>query len=149
MREIQALQRELAARGLLHSGAMLKRVLAACTSALEAQATTAIAEYEWAATHALVVTQSWTESLVSEACQSFQALQTASLTHLAKASGIAGRPELAAHLESELSISLESCKQRVALALRSKFAERKRGLVRGLPSLIPRLVARFFSGGST
>src|SRR3954471_2826633 len=94
--EIQALQRELAARGLLHSGAMLKRVLAACTSAHEAQATAVIAEYEWAATHALVVTQSWTESLVTEACQSFEALQTASLTHIAKASEVAGRPELAA-----------------------------------------------------
>ena len=62
--EIQAIQRELGARGLLMSGAMLKRVLAACVSALHAQASSVKSEYEWAVSQALFASQAWVERLI-------------------------------------------------------------------------------------
>jgi len=145
--EVQAIQRELNARGLLRSGAMLNRMLAACRAAIDAQASTVIAEYEWAVGQAIFVSQSWIERLVAEASASFSPLQSAGERHLSTASELAGRRELSARLHSDLKTTVEAARQNVGLALRSKFAERKRGLLRALPAFIPRQLARIFAAG--
>ena len=64
-----------------------------------------------------------------------------------KACQIAGTPELVGRLMHEFEDALNSARVGVALALRSRFAERRRGLLRGITSFIPRLVARIASGG--
>jgi hypothetical protein len=147
--EIQAIQRELSAKGLLKSGAMLKRVLRASVEALERAAGKVSEHYVWAATHALVVTQTWVERLVLDAQESFLPLEVVGEDQIRKAAALSGRPELAERLVADFAETKARARESVAVALRSKFAERRRGLIRGLPSLLPKLLSRLFGGGAT
>jgi len=56
-------------------------------------------------------------------------------------------PRAGPGLLAELAKSHTSAQDQVALGLRSAFSERKRGVVRALPSLVFRLISRIFSGG--
>jgi hypothetical protein len=147
--EIQAIQRELTAQGLLKSGAMLKRVLKASVESLERASEKVSEHYVWAATHALFATQTWVEQLVLSAQESLLPIALIAEEEIRRAAALSGSPELAERLLSDFAGAKTRARELVAVALRSKFAERRRGLVRGLPSLIPRLVSRFFSGGAT
>lgn len=146
--EIQAIQRELSAKGLLRSGAMLKRVLAACCSSLEAQAAVVRAEYEWVVSQALWVSQSWVEHLVAVASGSLDALHEPVRSHLEKACELAGQPQLFNRLYAEFQSSDAAAKSAIALSLKAKFAERRRGVIRALPGMLQRLISRVFTGGS-
>lgn len=145
--EIKAIQHELSAKGLLRSGVMLKRVLAACQLMVEAQRGTIVSEYQWAIGQALLASQSWVDRLVSEASESLRPLHSVSENHIRKACDLAGTPELAARLLADLQATEIAAKNDIALALRSSFAERRRGLLRSLASLLPRLLSRLFRGG--
>lgn len=145
---IEAINREHAAKGLLLSGATLKRVLVTCRIAIEAQADTVIAEYRWAINQALFASQSWVEQLVVEAIQSLEPLHTEAAKHFQTACVLVGKRELAARLLSDLEPIKTAAANDIALALRSCFAERRRGLVRSIPGLLPRLLSRFFGGGA-
>jgi hypothetical protein len=145
--EIQAIQSELSAKGLLKSGAMLKRVLRASVEALERTAENVSEHYIWAATHALLATQTWIEQLVVSAQSSFQPLEAVCEDQIRKAAVLSGNPELTERLLADFSEAKARARESVATALRSKFAERRRGLIRGLPSLIPKFLSRFFGGG--
>jgi hypothetical protein len=146
--EIEATKRQLAAKGLLLSGAMLNRVLAICEAATEAQRATVIAEYRWAVNQALFASQSWVERLVVEATNSLEPLHAEAERHLQKACALVGKPELVARLLSDLEPTEKAAVNDIALALRSCFAERRRGLVRSIPSVLPRLLSRIFGGGT-
>ncbi|HYE37297.1 hypothetical protein [Methylocaldum sp.] len=145
--EIQAIQHELSAKGLVKSGAMLKRVLATCKASIEAQSQTVLAEYEWAVRQALFASQSWVERLVVDASESLEHLYEATQGHIYKACHLAGTPELAVRLLRDLETTKVAAKDSIALSLRSRFAERSRGLIRGLPSLLSRVISRIFGGG--
>ena len=144
---VQALQRKLAAQGLLQSGAMLKQVLATSKEGLQAQGATTITEYRWAITQSLFASQSWVEHLIAEATVSLEPLYNAYAEQITKAVSVAGVPDVAARLMAELDQSHSSTKNEIALALRSAFAEKRRGLLRVLPSAVYRLVAKLLGGG--
>lgn len=146
--EIQAIQRELSAKGLLRSGAMLKRVLATCSSNLEAQAETVREEYKWVVSQALWVTQSWAEHLIAVASDSLNPFREPVRLHLEKACEIAGQPKLFSRLYTEFQSSEAAAKSGIALSLRARFAERRRGVIRTLPSVLQRIISRVFTGGS-
>jgi hypothetical protein len=144
--KIQAIQRELTAKGLLQSGAMLKGVLAACCSSLEAQATTVREEYEWAVSQALVVSQSWVEQLAAVASGSLDAFHEPVRGHLERACKLAGQPQLFDRLYAEFQSCDNAARSGIGLSLRAKFAERRRGIIRALPVMLQRLISRIFTG---
>ena len=146
--EIEAMKREHAAIGLLRSGATLKRILAICKAATEAQRVVGIEQYKWAMGQALFVSQSWVERLVSEATQSLEPLHHAAVAHFNAACEQVGKPELVARLLADLEPTESAVRNDIALALRSGYAERRRGLVRSLPSLLPKIISRIFGGGA-
>jgi hypothetical protein len=146
--EIQATQRELAAKGLFRSGAMLKKILRCCCSALDAQASTVISEYEWAIVQALIVNQSWVGKLIAEASGSLDDLREPVNMQLEQACRAAGQPQLLARLQTEYQSMESAAKLRITLALQSKMAERRRGLIRGLPTLLPKLLSKLFGGSA-
>ncbi len=146
--EIQAIQRELSARGLVKSGAMLKRVRRASVEAVERTAENVSEHYIWAATHALLATQTWIERLILDAQEALLPLETVGEDQIRRAAALSGRPELAERLLADFAAAKARARESLAIALRSKFAERRRGLIRGLPSLIPKLLSRFFGGGA-
>jgi hypothetical protein len=147
-RDLEVLKNDHAAQGCLYSGLTLKRTLAACVSATEAQRTSVIAEYRWAIDQALFASQSWVERLVAEAAASLGPLRAECEGQIHKACALVRTPELAARLVSELEVAERSAVNDIALALRSCFAERRRGLIRCIPSLVPRLLSRIFGGGA-
>ena len=146
--EIEAIKREHAAKGLLKSGATLKRVLAICKSITEAQGTTVIKEYRWAIDHALLVSQSWVEQLVTEATGSLAPLHLELEKRIRLISAFTGMPELASRLLSELELVEKAVENDIAIALRAGFAERRRGLIRGIAGFVPRLLSRLLKGGT-
>jgi hypothetical protein len=147
-RDLEVLKNDHAAQGRLYSGLTLKRTLAACVSATEAQRNSVITEYRWAIGQALFASQAWVERLAAEAAASLEPLHAECEGQIHKASALVRTPELAARLVSELEVAERSAANDIALALRSCFAERRRGLIRSIPSFIPRLLSRIFGGGT-
>lgn len=146
--EIEAIKREHAAKGLARSGATLKRVLTACKNTTEAQGLIVAKEYRWAIDHALLVSQSWVEQLVTKAIDSLSPLHAETERQLGLVSEFAGRPELTARLLSDLEPTKVAVAQDIANSLRAGFAERRRGLIRGIGGLVPRLLSRLVKGGA-
>lgn len=146
-RSIESICREHASKGLFNSGATLKRVLATCKEATDKQRDAAIKEYQWAVTQALLPSQTWVEHLVVDASESIDTLHIDSEKHIKGICEKIGKPELVARLLSELESTELAAKNDIALALRSSFAERSRGLVRGVAGFVPRLISKFVKGG--
>ncbi|WP_161631553.1 hypothetical protein [Rhodoferax saidenbachensis] len=147
-RSIEAICHEHAAQGRFNSGATLKRVLAACKDATEKQRDTAIKEYLWAASQALLASQSWVECLVLDASQSIDSLHIESEKHIKEICEKIGKPDLVARLLLDLESTEVAAKNDIALALRSGFAERSRGLVRSGAGFVLRLLSRIIKGGA-
>ena len=146
--EIQALQRQLAAKGSLASGAMLKQVLAVCQEAITKQGKSIASEYQWAVNHSLFASQSWVERLVADGPLILLPLYDAAVAQVSKATQIAGMPSVTERLLSDLAETRSVTEADVALALRSAFAEKHRGLIRSLPSSLLRLILKPFTGGT-
>jgi len=145
-RSIEAICREHAAKGLFNSSATLKRVLATCKEVTEKQRDATIKEYQWAVNQALLASQTWVEHLVVDASESIDALHRDSEKHIKSICERIGKPELVARLLSDLDSTEVAAKNDIALALRSSFAERSRGLIRGVACFIPRLISKFIKG---
>lgn len=137
---VQAIQRELAAKGMVQSGAMLKRVTTTCVDALQGSGVVVITEYRWAVAQSLVATQSWVDSLTSEANGSFAPLVEASIGHIRKAIQIVGGsgngPNFETRLVGELNAAHTAVQNDVRLALQTAFAEKSRGVIRNLPKAV-------------
>lgn len=146
--DIKAIQRELSARGLLRSGAMLKRVLTACSSTLESHADEIIAQYEWAIAQALLVSHSWVDKLSNKASLSLEKMRAPVKAHLEQACRIADQPKLLDRLYGQYELAESAAKSKITLSLRARFAERRRGLVRRLPGAITQLISKLFRGGA-
>jgi hypothetical protein len=144
---IQALQRKLAAQGGLRSGAMLKQVLSICQQAMRAQSATLVTEYRWAVAQALLASQSWVERLIAEANTSIDPLYEACIEHMKRAVALAAVPRVEQRLLTDLDQTRKSAKDEVAVALRSAFAEKRRGIIRAFPSSVVRALSRLFGGG--
>ena len=146
--EIQALQRQLAAKGVLASGAMLKQVLAVCQKAIIKQGKSIASEYEWAINHSVFASQSWVERLVADSPLILAPLYDAAVAQVSKAAQIAGMPSITERLLSDLAETRSGTEADVALAVRSAFAEKQRSLIRSLPSSLFRLILKPFTGGT-
>jgi len=134
--EMQALQRQLAAKGLLASGAMLKQVLAVCQETITKQGKSIANEYQWAVTHSLFASQSWVERLVADGPLILSPLYNAATAQVIKATQIAGMTSVAERLLSDLAQTCSVIEADVALALRSAIAEKHRGIIFSLLRLI-------------
>lgn len=146
--QIEAIKHEHAAKGMLLSGATLKRSLSVCKLAITAQTVTVITEYRWAISTALFASQSWIDRLVNDATQSLSLLHEEAIIQLKKVVELVGRPELLARLVLDLEATRNTGENDIALALRSSFAERSRGLAKSILGWIPRVIARIFSAGA-
>lgn len=145
--DIKALQRKLAAKGLFNSGAMLKQVLATCQQTVTEQGKTIVTEYRWAIGQALFASQSWVERLVKDATASIAPLYEESVAHVTRSTEIIGMPQLIERLIGDLKATRATVEDDIALALRSAFAEKRRDLIRSLPSTLLRFLSKPFSGG--
>ncbi|MDF3823184.1 hypothetical protein P3G55_25065 [Leptospira sp. 96542] len=146
-RAIDAMCREHAAKGLFHSGATLKRVVAICKEATEKQRDAAINEYRWAVNQALLASQSWVNALAAEASASIDSLHEESEKHIENICQKLGKPELIARLLSDLQLAEIAAKNDISLALRVGFAERSRGLIRSIVGFVPKLLSKLQKGG--
>ncbi len=137
---IQAIQRELAARGLVKSGVMLKRVTSVCVESMQAYGVVLTTEYNWAITHSLVASESWINELTVEANDSFNPLIAASLHHLQKAvemvGGSGSGTDLAIRLIDELKKAHSSIQNDIRLALQATFAEKSNSILNKLPRTV-------------
>lgn len=145
--EIEAIKREHAAKGLARSGATLKRVRALCIANLHAHSEVIATEYMWSIQHALLASQTWSERLVSEVPGHIAPLMKASAEHLTTLAAFAGTPELAERLIGDVDAERLVAEENARLAIRSAFAEKKRGLVRSLPGSLWSLVVKAFRSG--
>ena len=143
---IQALQRQLAARGLRRSGAMLKQVVALCEEQIAAHGTVVSSEYSWAVKQALLASQSWVERLVTASSVSLRALTQECAGHVERAVQVAGGPDLSVRLVGQVEAKRDSVANEVALSLRSVLAEKRRGLLRGLPGSLVDLFVKVVGG---
>lgn len=141
--EVAAIKQEHAAKGLAQSGATLKRVRALCIAHLHAHGETIATEYRWAIQHALLASQTWSEQLTSDVTVQLAPVMKASTEQLSALAAFAGRPELAERLISEIDAERLVAEGSAKLAIRSAFAEKKRGLVRALPGSLWSLVVKF------
>jgi hypothetical protein len=142
---IEAMKREHAAKGMLNSGATLKKALSICKTLTEEQRDTVISEYRWAISQALLVTQTWVEQLIIDAIESLQPLHLENTRQIKKICESINSQDLATRLISELKLTEDAIANDIALALRSGFAERRRGLVKQTLSFPIRLISRIFS----
>jgi hypothetical protein len=71
---IEAMRREHTAKGMLNSGATLKKALSICKSLTEEQRDTVIKEYLWAISQGLLVTQTWVKQLIIDDIESIEPL---------------------------------------------------------------------------
>ncbi len=142
---IEAMRREHAAKGMLNSGATLKKALIICKTSTEEQRDTVISEYRWAISQALLVSQTWIEELILDAIKSLEPLHLENIGHIKKICKSINSLDLATSLISELKLTEDAAANDIALALRSNFAERRRGLVKQTLSFPIRLISRIFS----
>lgn len=145
---IEAVKRELSAKGLTRSGATLKRTSNICLAAMKEQSITIITEYCWAAEHALFASQTWIEKLIVDAIESIQPLLQGCESHLRNAAEFTGTPELKDRLLGDLNDAYQMVTEDITLALHSSFAERRRGLIKVIPGFVQRLLGRLFTGGT-
>ena len=143
------MQRELNAKGLRRSGAMLKKTLKLCSTAIEDQTKTVKEEYGWASKQALLASQSWINELALDAITSMKPLLAECNQFLTIAAQQSGRPELAELLQNKLNMVQLACNEDITLSMRSIFAERSRGLLRTISVFLPRIVTKIFGGGAT
>jgi hypothetical protein len=145
--EVEAIKREHAAKGLARSGATLKRVRALYIATLHAHGETIAGEYKWAIQHALLASQTWSEKLVSEVPGQLEPLMRAAAEQLTMLAAFTGRPELAERLINEVEAERLVAEGNAKLAVRSAFAEKKRGFVRSLPGTLWSLAIKVFRPG--
>ena len=146
-REIEAIKHEHAAKGIARSGATLKRVRQLCIASLHGHGETIASEYKWAIQHALLASQTWSEKLASEVPALLSLLMTEITQKLTEVAAFTGSPELADRLISDVEAERLVAESNAKLAIRSAFAEKKRGLVRALPGTFLSFVAKTFRPG--
>lgn len=145
--EVEAIKREHAAKGLARSGATLKRVRALCIANLHAHGEAIAGEYKWAIQHALLASQTWSEKLASDVAGQLEPLMKASAEQMTTLAAFTGRPELADRLIKDIKAERLVAEENAKLAIRSAFAEKKRGLVRSLPASLWSLIVKVFRHG--
>jgi hypothetical protein len=145
--EVEAIKSEHASKGLARSGATLKRVRALCIANLHAHGETIAGEYKWAIQHALLASQTWSETLASKVAGQLEPLMKASADQLTTLAAFTGLPELAERLISDVEAECLLAEGNAKLAIRSAFAEKKRGLIRSLPGSLWSLAAKVFRLG--
>jgi hypothetical protein len=147
---IQAIQRELAARGLVKSGVMLKRVTSACVESMQDYGIVLTAEYNWAITHSLVASKSWINDLTVEANDSFNPLIEASLYHIRKAVEMVGGTENGTDLTNRLIDELKKAhsfiQNDIRLALQTTLAEKSNGALQTSISTVVNFFTKLISG---
>ena len=131
-RDIKALQQQLAAKGLLKSGNMLRGVLAIAQNALKGQAATLVEHYTWAVTESLTATSSWVTTLSRQAADSLQPLFDLGAQQIIAACALAEQPNLADRLVNDLRATHSQEQTNIELALQASFASKSRGLLRQL-----------------
>ena len=146
-KQIQALKRANAAKGLLHSGNTVHGVVEICSNALDKLGSRVLEEYRWAISQALFVSQSWVEEMIQAIPTQLQPLQEKSLAHIAEEATLAGVPNAIPQCHAEFENKLTKINNDIMLSLRSSFSERKRGLVRAFGSAIPNWLSKLFGGG--
>jgi hypothetical protein len=144
--EVQALQNQLASRGLLMSGHMLKSVLDLSQKSLEAQGAAVTTHYLWALREALVATDSFARRLADEGASSLEPLFSRASEILTHACDLTKQPNLAPRLLADLQATHLQSKNAIKLALEAEYAVRSRGALRKALSLFGRLVR---TGGGT
>jgi hypothetical protein len=147
-REIEAIKVEHAAKGLAQSGATLKRVRVLCIDHLHGHGDTIAKEYNWALSHALLANQTWAEGLATDVTAQLQPLMTAAEQHLTALAAFTGMPELAQRLINDIDGEFRIAESNTKLTIRIAFAEKKRGLVRSLPSILTNLLSRIIRPGA-
>jgi hypothetical protein len=141
-KDVKALQQQLAAKGLLKSGNMLRGVLAIAQNALTAQAATLAEHYTWAITESLVATSSWVTTLSRQASDSLQPLFDLGAQQIVAACALAQQPQLADRLLNDLRTTQDQVRNNIELALRASYASKSRGVLRQLFGGLKRLVPK-------
>jgi hypothetical protein len=151
-KDIRAIQNELIANGTgAQSGAMLKRVTAACVESMKGYTSVLMTEYKWAIEQSLGASEAWVSNLMVEANDSFNPLLEASIGHIHRAVAIVGGsgngPNLTERLIGELKAAHSTAQNDVRLALQAASAEKSRGFVRKIPGTVAGFIANIFGGG--
>lgn len=140
-RDVKPLQQDLAAKGSLKSGNMLRGVLRISQDAITAQAATLTEHYTWAVQESLVATHSWVKRLAHEAADSLGELFRVGSEQIVAACNLAQQPQLADRLTGDLQSTLLKSRRSIELALEAAFAGKSRGMLKKLTSVLSRLVS--------
>jgi len=138
--EVQALQRQLSAKGQLMSGNMLRGVLRLGQESLQAQGNAITTHYAWAVREALTASQSWVQALAAEGADSLAPLVTKASDLVKDACQLAKQPALSARLLADLDSTHLRVRESIITSMDAEFAVKRRGLLRWLGSLFGRLL---------
>jgi len=137
-KEVQALRRQLSAKGQLRSGNMLRGVLRIAQESLQSHATVLNENYAWAVDES--ITASWVRGLAAEAADSMLPLFRAGSEQLTAACQVADQPQLASRLIADLETTHLESRQSILVALEAQFASKSRGVLKWIGRLFRLLV---------
>ena len=145
--QIENLKRAEAARGNLRSGHTLSEVTNICSRSLDSLAEIIATQYRWAAAQSLLTTKSFVEELIRSSRTQLEPLFKSCADHIRREIAFVGAPNTEPELIGRLETKRGEVSTEVELALRTTFAERKRGIARALGSAASGWVSKLFSGG--
>jgi hypothetical protein len=101
-REVEAIKRANAAKGILQSGRTMKQIARACEAAFEKLGEAAKTEWGWVVQESFWLKPSGRDRLMSDVKLHLQEILGASEDHLEKITALIGTPELYERLQSDL-----------------------------------------------
>ncbi len=138
--DVQALQRQFAAKGGFASGNMLIGVVRLAQQSIQAQGAAVATHYTWAVREALTASQSWVRELAIDGADSLSPL-VARASDLAKDAAQRARlPELAERLLADIESTHVQVRERIITALDAEYATKSRGILRKLGSFVGRII---------
>ncbi len=138
--QVRALQQQLAAKGSLKSGNMLRGVLKLAQQSVEAQGASVATHYTWALQQALTASQAWVQLLAAEGASSLAPLLARASGLITDACQIADQPNLAPKLLGDLETTHLQVKESIRTALEAGYATKSRGFLRRLGGVVGRLI---------
>jgi hypothetical protein len=145
--QIENLKRAEGARGNARSGHTLSEVANICSHSLGSLAEVIATQYRWAAAQSLLTTKSFVEELIHSSRTQLEPLFKSCADHIRREIAFVGVPNAERELIGRLEAKRGEVATEIELALRTTFAERKRGIVRALGSAASGWLSKLFSGG--
>lgn len=144
--QIEALKRQNAAKGMLHSGNTVLATVALCTDALESLKREIEVQYQWVVTESLLVSRGSVEELVRSSREQLQPMFESCQAHVGAIIAMVNAQNATPQCTAKLEAARDQSADEIALSLRASFAQLKRRRLRNLAKALTGWLSKLFGG---